>query len=157
MKEPIILDPASGGRMFYFDKHDSRVLFGDVRDESWELCDGRRFDVHPDMMMDYRDLPFDDDSFRLVVLDPPHLDNASPNAYMAKKYGRLDSTYLNDLTRMFSESFRVLEPHGILIFKWNETRIHLSQILALTDQRPLFGNRQPKQTGTHWIVFMKGA
>ena len=43
-----ILDPACGGRMFWFDKHDPRVLFGDCRDESWELCDGRRFDVKPD-------------------------------------------------------------------------------------------------------------
>lgn len=150
-----ILDPASGGRMFWFDKHDDRVLFGDVRDESWELCDGRRFDVHPDTVMDYRCLPFADGRFRLVVLDPPHLDNASPTAYMARKYGRLDQHWRDDLTRMFAECFRVLEPHGILIFKWNETRIHLSQILALTPERPLFGNRQPKQTGTHWIVWMK--
>ena len=50
-----VLDPACGGRMFWFDKSDDRVLFGDVRDESWELCDGRRFDVKPDMLMDYRD------------------------------------------------------------------------------------------------------
>ena len=33
-----VLDPASSGRMFWFDKHDTRVLFGDIRDESWELC-----------------------------------------------------------------------------------------------------------------------
>lgn len=66
-----VLDPACGGRMFWFDKSDDRVLFGDVRDESWELCDGRRFDVRPDMLMDYRDLPFPDETFRMVVLDPP--------------------------------------------------------------------------------------
>lgn len=66
-----VLDPACGGRMFWFDKSDDRVLFGDVRDESWELCDGRRFDVKPDMLMDYRDLPFPDGTFRMVVLDPP--------------------------------------------------------------------------------------
>lgn len=71
-----VLDPACGGRMFWFDKSDDRVLFGDVRDESWELCDGRRFDVKPDMLMDYRDLPFPDGTFRMVVLDPPHLRNA---------------------------------------------------------------------------------
>lgn len=65
-----VLDPACGGRMFWFDKSDSRVLFGDVRDESWELCDGRRFEVRPDMLMDYRDLPFPDETFRMVVLDP---------------------------------------------------------------------------------------
>lgn len=66
-----VLDPACGGRMFWFDKSDDRVLFGDVRDESWELCDGRRFDVKPDMLMDYRDLPFPDGTFRMVTLDPP--------------------------------------------------------------------------------------
>lgn len=66
-----VLDPACGGRMFWFDKSDDRVLFGDVRDESWELCDGRRFDVRPDMLMDYRDLPFPDETFRMVTLDPP--------------------------------------------------------------------------------------
>jgi SAM-dependent methyltransferase len=150
-----ILDPASGGRMFWFNKRDTRVLFGDVRDESWELCDGRRFEVRPDRVMDYRDLPFPDGSFRLVVLDPPHLDNASPTAYMAKKYGRLTEHWHSDFKSMFSECFRVLEPNGILIFKWNETRIHLSEVLSLTDERPLFGNRQPKQTGTHWVVWMK--
>ena len=62
--------------MFWFDKADSRVLFGDVRDETWELCDGRMFGVKPDMLMDYRDLPFPDETFRMVVLDPPHLRNA---------------------------------------------------------------------------------
>lgn len=82
--------------MFWFDKSDSRVLFGDVRDESWELCDGRRFEVKPDMLMDYRDLPFPD-----------------------------------------------------------ETQIPVSQILKLTDHKPLFGNKQPNRTGTHWIVFIK--
>ena len=71
-----VLDPACGGRMFWFDKADSRVLFGDVRDETWELCDGRMFGVKPDMLMDYRDLPFPDETFRMVVLDPPHLRNA---------------------------------------------------------------------------------
>lgn len=151
-----VLDPACGGRMFWFDKSDSRVLFGDVRDESWELCDGRRFEVKPDMLMDYRDLPFPDETFRMVVLDPPHLRNAGETSYMAQKYGYLDKeTWKNDLKTMFSECFRVLQPCGTLIFKWNETQIPVSQILKLTDHKPLFGNKQPNRTGTHWIVFIK--
>ena len=151
-----VLDPASSGRMFWFDKHDTRVLFGDIRDESWELCDGRRFDVKPDMEMDYRDLPFPDGTFRMVVLDPPHLRHVGENAYMAKKYGALDpETWQEDLRLMFRECFRVLKPYGVLIFKWNEVQIPLSKILKLCDEKPLFGNKQPKQTGTHWIVFMK--
>ena len=80
-----VLDPACGGRMFWFDKSDDRVLFGDVRDESWELCDGRRFEVKPDILMDYRDLPFPDETFRMVVLDPPHLRDAGETSYMAQK------------------------------------------------------------------------
>lgn len=151
-----VLDPACGGRMFWFDKSDDRVLFGDVRDESWELCDGRRFDVKPDMLMDYRDLPFPDGTFRMVVLDPPHLRNAGETSYMAQKYGCLDQeTWKADLKTMFSECFRVLKEHGVLIFKWNETQIPVSQILKLTAHKPLFGNKQPNRTGTHWIVFMK--
>lgn len=151
-----VLDPASGGRMFWFDKSDDRVLFGDIRDESWELCDGRRFDIRPDTILDYRDLPFPDETFRMVVLDPPHLLRAGEESYMVKKYGRLDpETWEHDLTLMFRESFRVLKPHGTLILKWNETQIPVSHILRLTDQKPLFGNKQPKQTGTHWIVFLK--
>lgn len=36
-----ILDVCCGGRMFYFDKNDPRVLFQDIREESMTLCDGR--------------------------------------------------------------------------------------------------------------------
>lgn len=101
-----VLDPACGGRMFWFDKSDSRVLFGDVRDESWELCDGRRFEVKPDMLMDYRDLPFPDETFRMVVLDPPHLRNAGETSYMAQKYGCLDQeTWKTTLRQCSANAF----------------------------------------------------
>lgn len=151
-----VLDPASGGRMFWINKQDPRVLFGDIRDESWELCDGRQFDVHPDLEMDYRDLPFKDGIFRLVVLDPPHMNHVGEKSYMARKYGALNpETWREDMTQAFAECFRVLMPFGVLIFKWNETQIPLRQILECTTQVPLFGNKQPKQTGTHWIAWMK--
>lgn len=155
MSEPMVLDPASGGRMMYFDKADPRVLFGDIRDESWELCDGRRFDVHPDRLMDYRSLPFADDTFRLVAFDPPHLEHGGDKSYMVRKYGRLPKDWRDGLTKGFRECFRVLAPGGVLIFKWNETQIPVSQVLACAPCKPLFGNRQPKQTGTHWIVWIK--
>ena len=44
-----ILDACCGGKMFYFDKHDSRVLFQDIRDVETTLCDGRHFEVKPDI------------------------------------------------------------------------------------------------------------
>ncbi|EAA4491047.1 class I SAM-dependent methyltransferase [Salmonella enterica subsp. enterica] len=56
----------------------------------------------------------------------------------------------------FKEAFRVLRPHGVLIFKWNETQIPVSQILALTDVKPIIGQRTGKNDKTHWIIFVKG-
>lgn len=49
-----ILDACCGGRMFYFDKHDSRVLFQDIRDVETTLCDGRHFEVKPDIQADQK-------------------------------------------------------------------------------------------------------
>lgn len=71
-----ILDPCCGSRMMYFDKQDQRVLFGDIRQEEHYLKDRdsiRHLEVKPDIKMDFTRLPFDDESFRLVVFDPPHL------------------------------------------------------------------------------------
>jgi SAM-dependent methyltransferase len=46
---------------------------------------------------------------------------------MGKKYGRLNKeTWRDDLRAGFAEAFRVLRPHGVLIFKWNETQIPVS-------------------------------
>lgn len=153
---PPILDPASGSRMFYFDKQDPRVLFGDIRSERHVLCDGRALDINPDAMTDFRDLPFPDESFRLVVLDPPHLVNAGPKSWQAAKYGKLTrETWRDDLAQGFMECFRVLKPGGVLIFKWNEVQIPVSQILALTEHQPVFGHRSGKQAKTHWLTFLK--
>lgn len=150
-----VLDPASGSRMFYFDREDERVLFGDIRSEEHVLCDGRALSITPDVVMDFRALPFDDCAFRLVIFDPPHLNNVGENAWMGKKYGRLGPNWRDDLRAGFAECFRVLEPAGVLIFKWNETQIPVSQILALTDEKPLIGHKSGKAMKTHWITFMK--
>ena len=39
-----ILDVACGGKMFYFDKKDARVLFCDKRKIKTRLCDGREYE-----------------------------------------------------------------------------------------------------------------
>ena len=92
----------------------------------------------------------------LVVFDPPHLIKAGEKSWLAKKYGRLNpDTYKDDLRQGFSECFRVLKPNGILVFKWNETDVPVSEILKLAPYVPLFGNKCGKLNKTHWIVFMK--
>lgn len=155
--QPVVLDPASGSRMFYFDREDQRVLFGDIRSEQHVLCDGRALTIDPDAIVDFRSLPFDDNTFRVVVFDPPHLVKAGPKSWQAAKYGRLTKeTWREDLAAGFTECFRVLAPNGVLIFKWAEVQIPVSQILALTPERPLVGHRSGKRSGTHWITFLKG-
>lgn len=151
-----ILDPASGSRMFYFDKADPRVEFGDIRTEEHILCDGRTLTIAPDREMDFRDLPHDDESFHLVIFDPPHLVRVGENAWMGKKYGRLDRDHWQgDLQAGFAECFRVLRPNGVLIFKWNETQIPVREVLALTPLAPIVGHRSGKTARTHWVTFMK--
>ncbi|KTS90693.1 methyltransferase [Microbacterium testaceum] len=156
MTDPIVLDPASGSRMMYFDKEDDRVLFGDIRTEQHTLCDGRALNIEPDMEMDFRSLPFDDGAFQVVVFDPPHLVRVGDTAWMGKKYGKLDPlNWRTDLAEGFAECFRVLTENGVLIFKWNETQIPVSQILALTPHRPLVGHKSGKAARTHWVTFIK--
>ncbi|EKN4181950.1 class I SAM-dependent methyltransferase [Yersinia ruckeri] len=156
MMDKTILDMCCGSRMFWFDRTDPRVVFGDIREESHTLCDGRPLEIKPDVLLDFRDLPFTDDSFSLVVFDPPHLKRAGENGWMRKKYGVLNKdTWREDLAAGFSEAFRVLKPNGTLIFKWNETQITTSEILALTDQKPAFGHPSGKRADTHWIAFFK--
>ena len=152
-----VLDVCCGSRMFYADKSDPRVIFGDIRKESHTLCDGRLLEVMPDTLLDFRDLPYTDESFFTVVFDPPHLVRAGKNSWLALKYGKLANTWQDDIRTGFAECFRVLKPKGHLIFKWNETQIPLREILKLTDQKPLVMNKMPKQTGTHWITFIKEA
>jgi len=156
MEKPV-LDPASGGRMFYFDRDDDRVVFGDIRTmEPTVLSNGQTLEVRPDILMDFRALPFEDGRFRLVIFDPPHLDNLGENAWMRTKYGFLGSSWRDDLAAGFRECFRVLAPYGVLIFKWAEVRIPVSEVLALTPERPLIGHKSGRQAKTHWIAFMKG-
>ena len=60
-----------------------------------------------------------------------------------------------DIIKGFSECFRVLKKNGSLIFKWNETQIKTSNVLQLTDVKPIFGHRSGKASKTHWITFIK--
>lgn len=156
MSEQTILDMCCGSRMFWFNKRDTRTLFADIRSEEHELCDGRRLVIRPDLIADFRALPFADASFPVVVFDPPHLERVGQTAWMGKKYGRLNKkTWRSDLRAGFKEAFRVLRPYGVLIFKWNETQIPVSQILALTDEKTAIGQRTGKNDKTHWIIFVK--
>ena len=133
-----ILDVCCGSRMFWFDKQNENTIFMDNRELEDTLCDGRRLEVKPDIVGDFRGIPFEDNSFYLVVFDPPHLKQIGENSYMAKKYGKLTDSWPADIKQGFKECMRVLKPNGTLIFKWNEQQIKLKQILDIIDYEPLF-------------------
>ena len=151
----IILDACCGGRMFWFDKNNSNVLFSDIRKETHTLCDGRKFEINPDVVMDFRKLDLEDNSFKLVVFDPPHLEKLGKNSWMAKKYGVLGEDWRDDLKRGFDECWRVLEDFGVLIFKWSEGDVSVSEVIRLFDKEPLFGHTNGKSGKTKWMCFMK--
>lgn len=151
-----ILDACCGGKMFWFDKSNKDVLFADNRDNDYTLCDGRVINIRPDIVADFRDMPFSDNSFKMVVFDPPHLVQAGANGWQAQRYGSLPKTGWQEYIKQgFDECWRVLDYYGTLIFKWNETDIPVSKILEVVEKQPLFGHKSGKQSRTHWMCFMK--
>jgi SAM-dependent methyltransferase len=159
---PPVLDACCGSRMFWFDKKDSRAVYVDKRRERHLLTDSstkggsRELIIDPDYLSDFTCLPFQSNTFALVVFDPPHFERNGANSWIGLKYGTLKGEWRDMLRDGFAECFRVLRPDGVLIFKWCETEIPLSQILALTPHKPLFGHRSGKQQKTHWVTFIKG-
>lgn len=163
MSGAVVLDPCCGSRMMWFDKADARAIFGDQRRETITVTDRshredgtRTLRIEPDVLLDFRSLPYPDGSFKLVAFDPPHVVRAGLRSWLAAKYGKLGRDWRDDLRQGFAECFRVLEPGGVLVFKWNETQVKLAEVLATTPERPLFGQVSGRRGMTHWIVFMKG-
>ena len=157
-KTKIILDACCGSRMFWFDKHNPNTLFIDKRRETVTAKDRdkiRTIEVNPDMVADFTNLPFEDDSFYMVVFDPPHLKTLGETSWMAKKYGKLPANWKEVIKTGFDECMRVLKPNGTLVFKWNESEIKAIEILSLIPYKPLFGHTTGRQSKTIWMCFMK--
>lgn len=157
---PPVLDACCGSKAFWFNRDDQRALYLDCRKGSYEVKRGandiQMITVAPDIVGDFVAMPFPDDSFHLVVFDPPHLNAVkSEGGNMGNYYGVLFPGWEESIAGGFRECFRVLKPNGTLIFKWNEYHIPVGRILSLTPEKPLFGHRSGKSSKTHWIVFMK--
>lgn len=159
-----VLDACCGSRMFWFDNQDERTLYIDIREKCQRIVDigthgtiGRKpIVINPDLVSDFRSMPFENESFYHVVFDPPHFyKGAGETGKIAFQYGLLKETWREDLKKGFAECFRVLKPNGTLIFKWCESEIPLKEVLALTNEKPLYGHRSGKKAMTHWVAFIK--
>lgn len=147
-----ILDACCGSRMFWFNKENTETIYMDNRIEDTRLCDSRRLIVKPDIIADFRNMPFEDESFYLVVFAPPHLMRVGDKSFLKLKYGRLNSTWKDDIEQGLSECWRVLKQNGTMVFKWNEEQISLPMIKDLLPCDPIIGQRRGK---TIWLIFFK--
>ena len=152
MKNKKILDACCGSRMFWFNKENKNTIYMDNRTEDATLCDGRKLIVKPDVIADFRKMPFENESFHLVIFDPPHLLKSGDTSFLKLKYGRLDETWKEYIKQGLAECWRVLKQNGTLIFKWNEEQITLPMVKPLLPCEPLIGQRRGK---TIWLVFFK--
>lgn len=126
-----ILDACCGSRIFWFDRENPDAVFADNRELETTLCDGRQLLVKPDVKMDFRNMPYADESFKVVVFDPPHLLHAGTTSWFANKYGILPTDWKPYLKAGFGECMRVLEKDGLLVFKWNEDQIAFSEVMKV--------------------------
>ena len=158
-----ILDVTCGSRMMWFNKNHPAAVYCDKRQIDMEMAFGRartsihQLQVKPDVICDFTNLPFPDNSFHLVVFDPPHLIGAKETAWLVKKYGKLDENWPTMLHDGFAECMRVLKPDGVLIFKWSEYDIPAAEVWKAIGRKPLFGHHSGKKSTTFWGCFMKGA
>jgi len=161
-----ILDATCGGRSIWHPSNKDRddTLYIDNRKEESGFTgqEGRTFEVDPDEVQDFRDLPYDDESFKLVVFDPPHVvrENGmeSLSGFVEKSYGALHAeTWQYDLEKGFEELFRVLETGGTLVFKFADRNVHFKEVLDLAPINPLFGTmtRKSSKCENRWFVFQK--
>jgi SAM-dependent methyltransferase len=159
---PPVLDACCGGRRFWFNRSDERALYVDIRNETDQIDPrpGRKPQiVAPDWQGSFTALPFPDNTFAHVVFDPPHrttlTSESDSKTWLVRQYGRLVGDWREMLRLGFAECFRVLRPEGTLIFKWCEYDVAVSEVLALTPVKPLYGHRSGKQSKTHWVAFLK--
>lgn len=96
-EEKKILDVTCGSRSIWFNKENPAAIYCDKRNEElYGIWKGskRTCIVNPDVICDFTSLPFKDNSFSLVVFDPPHLTVAKETGWLVKKYGNWIATGL---------------------------------------------------------------
>ena len=157
-----ILDVTAGNRMMWPNKDNEYVIFLDK--ESGLL-------IKPDILADFRCLPFRDDVFSLSFFDPPHFFGSLP-PFMDNKdnlHGGYYGVFKNRKDMVISiiktqkELSRVSER---LCFKWNEAMIKLFQILTCFTEWMVILKLQPKprmgrrsyrnySKNTWWVTFIR--
>lgn len=147
-----ILDMTAGNRNIWIDRNCSDAIFVD-----------HRVEVAPDIVADSTALPFANETFDLIVFDPPHV-NVGVNSALTHLYGHYTSVQIRDFVIDGSrEAHRVGTRDSLLIFKWCDHDVRHERILASMAPwwRALFGHvvsirSSPKRISTtQWFTLRK--
>lgn len=150
--EPQVLDACCGGRHWWWDKQHPLAVYMDKRvvplGNEWRAT----WACEPDVIGDFRAMPFDDESFQLVVFDPPHIIRKNlETKWSTRFYGALNpESWQEDLRLGFKECWRVLRAGGTLVFKWSGDPARCSPYFPT---EPMIGTRGSSET--RWFVFYK--
>ena len=158
MKDKFILDACCGPKFIWIDKNNPNVIFNDIRKEEKGFIQRRKnIEINPDTNYDFCELPFEDNTFRLIVLDPPQIITKSEGSTLTQCYGKLDEDYDRLFKKGIKELWRVLDNQGILFLKFNNVHIKFKEILKHFPVEPLFqtSTNRSKNVETRWYCYMK--
>jgi hypothetical protein len=152
-----VLDVCCGLRAMWFNKEHPNVIYHDKRYREAGFDDFRpNFKIIPDVQGDWKNLPWPDNTFKHVVMDPPHIISTEDSHRMVKYYGHLDKdTWREEIKAGFDECMRVLDDYGTLVFKWSEVSIKKKELLSVLETEPMYGHPNGSRIPCHWLLFMK--
>lgn len=162
-----ILDATCGFRGIWYQKNHPFVTFMDVRKgivdsktEGVKFKSRRRWNINPDVVSAWKDAPFPDNHFDMIIFDPPHIVTHKNKKLSAleKEYGCFyGDEWKQEIKEGVNKLFRILRPKGVFIFKWCEHNIDIDDVLKLFPYPPLFGSNTKSKghTANYWIVFLK--
>lgn len=162
-----ILDATCGPKGIWYQKNHPFVTFMDIRKgnidnktKKIKFKDRRRYKINPDVVSEWKDAPFPDNYFDMIVFDPPHIitNRNKKISALAAEYGCLYyDNWRNILQEGIKKLFSILKPEGIFILKWCENSVKVEEIIKLCPYPPLFGSNTKSKghTANFWILFLK--
>jgi len=160
-----ILDATCGFKGIWFQKNHPFVTFMDKRkgkintmNDGNNINKNQVFNIKPDVVSEWKDAPFPNNYFDMIIFDPPHIIRKKDRkiGWIEKKYGYFyEDTWKHELKIGIEKLFYVLKPNGVFILKWCDVNKQLSELLKLFPYKPLFGTVNNHKTTEHWVCFIK--